>query len=58
MDKKLVPCGLFLDFSKAFDTINHILLSKLLLSLQAPLVVRNYIHVQGSLLYCYSNEPF
>ena len=24
----------------------------------APLVVRNYIHVQGSLLYCYSNEPF
>jgi len=25
MDKKLVTCGLFLDFSKAFDTINMIL---------------------------------
>lgn len=30
IDKKLVTCGVFLDFSELFDTVNHtILLSKL-----------------------------
>lgn len=30
MDKKLVTCGVFLDFSELFDTVNHTLfLSKL-----------------------------
>jgi retron-type reverse transcriptase len=28
-DKLKVACGLFFDFSKAFDTVNHLLLSEL-----------------------------
>ena len=28
IDNNLLTCGVFLDFSKAFDTVNHVVLSK------------------------------